>query len=143
MKIPDPDRHEFLHELFESERGDCGPTAEQVSRLVREERERRSRRRGFATAAAVVAVMGAFATFHLRTARMVGIADIPQESPAILNVAESAITPASFPIEKVDDAGLLEMLKDQPVALVALPNGERRLMMIVQAPRGADNTARR
>jgi len=35
------------------------------------------------------------------------------------------------------------MLKDQPVALAALPNGERRLMMIVQAPHGADNTARR
>ena len=85
-----------------------------------------------------VAVMGTFATFHLRTARRVGIADIPQEPPAILKVTESAITPASFPIEKVDDAGLLEMLKDQPVALAALPNGERRLMMIVQAPRGAE-----
>ena len=143
MKTPDPDHHELLRELFESEHGDCGPTAEQVSRLVREERTRRRQRLGVATGTAAVAAIAALVTVHLRSPRTIAIADIPQEPPAILDVTESAITPASFVIEKIDDAGLLEMLKDQPVALASLPNGGRRLMMIVQAPPLAATTTHR
>ena len=126
MKMPDPDRHELLHELFESERGNCGPTAEQVCRLVRGEHARR-RHRGIALATAAVAAMAAFATFHQRTPPAAAVASIPTPPPTA--------APASFPIERVDDAGLLEMLKDQPVALASLPDGGRRLMLIVQAPR--------
>ena len=124
MKTPDPERHELLHELFESTRANCGPTAEQVCRLVRGEHARRRQRVVIATAA--VAAMAAFATIHQRTPSTVTVASIPPAPPAT--------APASFPIERIDDAGLLEMLKDQPVALASLPNGERRLMMIVQAP---------
>ena len=125
MNLPDPDRHELLHDLFENERANCGPTAEQVCRLVRGERARR-RHRGIALATAAVAAMAAFATIHQRTPSTVTVASIPPAPPAT--------APASFPIERIDDAGLLEMLKDQPVALASLPNGERRLMMIVQVP---------
>ena len=136
MNTPDPDRHHLLHELFESSHAHCGPTAEQVCRLVRGERARR-RRRGLALATAAVVAFAAFATFathHPRTPRTAIVAAISPPPPPVVPAAVEPVATASFPIEKVDDAGLLELLKDQPVALATLPNGERRLLLIVQAP---------
>ena len=133
MNTPDPDRHDLLHELFESTRAHCGPTAEQVCKLVRGERVRR-RRRGFALATAAVAALAVLATQHQRTPRAAAVAALSPAPPAVVPAAVEPVATASFPIEKVDDAGLLELLKDQPVALATLPNGERRLLLIVQAP---------
>lgn len=130
MKFPEFDRDQFLRELFESEDVHCGPTAEEVSRLVRHDRERRHQRLAGIGAAAVI---GLILALQLWTPRVVPMAEVPQQFP-IVSIAEPEIRQASFAVEKVDDAGLLEMLKDEPVALASLPNGERRLMMIVRAP---------
>ncbi len=134
MNVPDPDRHELLRALLESERGDGGPTAEDVSRLVHEERARRRSAANFTILAAVAIV--ALAVFGLRTPRATPIARVARDASAFPKSPEPALVHGSFVIERVDDAGLLEMLKDKPVALAALPNGERRLMMVVHAPSG-------
>ena len=134
MNPPDPDRHELLHELFENARTACGPTAEQVCRLVRAEHARRARGRRAALATVAVAALATLATLRQRTPPTVMAAALAPAPPALAPAAAAPVAPASFPIEMVDDAGLLDLLKDQPVALASLPNGERRLLLLVQAP---------
>lgn len=129
MNHPDSDRDQFLRELFESEHGGCETTAEQVSRLVRREREKRQQR--VTMVVAFIAIF-AFATIHFRTSKTPQFAGVPNPLPPPETISEPGMKPASFTVEQVDDEGLLEMLKDQPVALASLPNGERRLMMIVR-----------
>ena len=88
MKTPDPDRDELLRELFENERGNCGPTAEQLCRLVRGEHARR-RQRGIAIATAVVAAMAALVTIHQRKPRSITVARLPPEPPIVQHTTES------------------------------------------------------
>ena len=128
MKIPDSERDQFLRELFENENDGGAPTAEQISRLVRSDRQQRQQRRTALVAIAAVAVLVAL---QLRPSREIPLAGNPPVPPPTVSVAEPVIRQASFSVETINDAELLEMLKDQPVALASLPNGDRRLMMII------------
>ncbi len=86
-------------------------------------------------ATAVSAIFAMLITVHQRTPTAPTVADIPGVPTPIVSAADHASARESFPVEIIDDRRLLEMLQDQPVALASLPNGERRLMMIVPRSR--------
>jgi len=118
---PNPDHEELLHELLD-ESAASGPSANAVLNLVRAEKARRRQRRTLAGAVAGLAVLGLSAKLLLTSEPASQLAH--QVTPA---------PPAEpFAVKRVDDEEFLKLLaqQDQPVALVKLPNGERRLLMV-------------
>lgn len=119
---PNPDRDELLHELLD-ESPARGPSADAVLNLVRAEQARRRQHRTLAGALAGLAVLGLSATLLLTSK------PVPQLAQHVAPVPP--VEP--FPVKLVNDDEFLNLLaqQDQPVALVKLPNGERRLLMVV------------
>lgn len=117
---PPPDPDELFDDLLE-ESPARGPSAEAVLRLVRADRARRRHRRALA---------GAFAGLLL-----LGAALWPGGRPTPPLAQQAATVPPAepFAVKRVTDQEFLELLaqQDQPVALMKLPNGERRLLMVV------------
>lgn len=119
-----PDHDELLDELLgDSAAG--GPSADAVLGLLRAEKARRQRHT-LSTAGAGFMVLGLSAALLLRT----------EPAPQVAHRAPPA---EPFPVKRVNDQEFLELLaqQDEPVALVKLPNGERRLLMLahsVQTP---------
>lgn len=118
---PNPDHEELLHELLD-ESAARGPSADAVLGLVRAERVRRQRRRAQATTAAAFAVLGLCATVLLTR----------DPAPQLAQQVAPAPPAEPFAVKRVDDEEFLKLLaqQDQPVALVKLANGERRLLMV-------------
>jgi len=119
---PDPDHAELLHELLD-ESAASGPSANAVLNLVRAEKARRRQRRTLAGAVAGLAVLGLSAVLLLTN----------DPAPQLAQQIATAPTAEPFAVKRVDDEEFLKLLaqQDQPVALVKLPNGERRLLMVV------------
>ena len=118
---PNPDHDELLHELLD-ESPARGPSADAVLNLVRAEKLRRHRHRALVTAVAVIAVLGVSAVLLLNHSQPEQVAQHVAPAP-----------PAEpFAVKRVTDEEFLELLaqQDQPVALMKLPNGERRLLMV-------------
>lgn len=118
---PNLDHEELLHELLD-ESPARGPSADAVLNLVRAEKSHRRQRRALASAVAGIVVVG------LSTALLLNNDQPPQLAQHV-----SPAPPAEpFPVKRVTDEEFLELLaqQDQPVALVKLPNGERRLLMV-------------
>lgn len=126
---PAPEHDELLHELLD-ESPARGPSADAVLGLVRAERARRRRRRALAGGAAGLALLGVSAALWFKTG-----------PPSRLAQHVAPMPPAEpFAVKRVTDQEFLDLLaqQDQPVALMKLPNGERRLLMVVHE---ADTTA--
>lgn len=119
---PNPDHEELLHELLD-ESPARGPSADVVLNLVRVEKSRRRQRRTLAGAIATFAVLAPSAALWLTS------------EPASQFAQQAAPAPPAepFAVKRVNDEEFLKLLaqQDQPVALVKLPNGERRLLMVV------------
>lgn len=122
---PNPDREELLHELLD-ESSARGPSTDAVLSLVRAEKARRRLRRTLAGAVAGFAVLG------------LGAALLHTSGPAPQLAQQAVPAPPAepFAVKRVNDEEFLKLLaqQDQPVALVKLPNGERRLLMVVHQP---------
>ncbi len=126
---PAPERDELLHEVLD-EPPVCGLSAESVLRLLRAEKVRRRRRHALAGGVAGLVLLGVSAALWFKTG-----------PPPRLAQHVAPIPPAEpFAVKRVTDQEFLELLaqQDQPVALMKLPNGERRLLMVVHE---ADTTA--
>lgn len=119
-----PDRHPLLDALSRDAQSDCAPTLDLVLALARAERHRRARQRAtaFATGAAFIIA----ALWCMRPAT-------PQ--PAATEVAATTSTappsPPTTSIQHVSDQELLDLLGTTPAALVHLPDGRQRLMLLV------------
>lgn len=126
---PNPDHEELLHELLD-ESSARGPSADAVLHLVRAEKSRRRQRRTVAGAVAGLAVLGLGAALLLTS----------KPAPQLAQHVSPAPPAEPFTVKRVTDEEFLELLaqQDQPVALMKLPNGERRLLMVVHQ---ADATA--
>lgn len=118
---PNPDHEELLHELLD-ESPARGPSADAVLNLVRAEKSRRRQRRALASAVAGFVVVGLSAALLLNN----------DQPPQLVQRVASAPPAEPFPVKRVTDEEFLELLgqQDQAVALVKLPNGERRLLMV-------------
>jgi hypothetical protein len=107
---------ELLDDLYHP--SGSGPNCDTVLGMVRAHRTSRRRRRNAAGLALLVAIGSAL--FFTR--------DIPQPAPPQL----TARTP---PMRHIDDEELLEMFDGQPAAIATLPDGSKRLLLLVNTGR--------
>ncbi len=128
---PDPERDDLLHELLEDSPA-RGPSADAVMSLVRTEKSRRQRRRSLAASGAGLVALGLSAALLFTS----------QPDPQLAQRVIPAPSAEPFAVKRVDDKEFLSLLaqQDQPVALVRLPNGERRLLMVSHAVGAAMET---
>lgn len=119
---PNPNHEELLHELLD-ESPARGPSADAVLDLVRAEKTHRRQRRVLAGKVAGLAVL-ALSTKLLLTS---------DPAPQLAQQVAPAPPAEPFAVKRVNDEEFLNLLaqQDQPVALVKLPNGERRLLMVM------------
>lgn len=114
MKSNSEKLNTLLDEVLPSSLGHCGPTSAELLNLVRREgRRRRSR-------TAWVAVMVLFLTAMLWKHAM----------PTKTSLAQTPSKPAPLAIRQVNDEQLFALLEDTPAALVSLPDGTRRLLIL-------------
>jgi hypothetical protein len=121
-----PDRHPLLDALSRDAQSDCAPTLDLVLALARAERRSRTRQRASALVIATALIIGAL--WIMRPAA-------PQPaSPQV--AAATAAEPLALPttsIQHVSDQELLDLLGNTPAALIHLPDGRQRLMLLVAA----------
>lgn len=98
----------------------CGPSGAEVLSILRNERKRRRRLHGGAALLAIITV----ALISLRW---------NNQQPAVASVARASVKPAPIVIHRVNDEELFSLLRGTPVALMELPNGDRRLLVIEQS----------
>ncbi|MHB1078202.1 MAG: hypothetical protein ACYC67_02295 [Prosthecobacter sp.] len=104
----------LLDEVLPSSLGNCGPScAELLDLLRREGRRRRSR-------TAWVAVMALILTIVLWKHAM----------PTKTSLAQTPSKPAPLAIRQVNDEQLFALLEDTPAALVSLPDGTTKLLIL-------------
>lgn len=101
-------------------------------------RRAKSRRR------ARLCLLGGGVTLLFVTALFVGLVQrAPSPGSAGIRAAAppapARTSPAVVPIEHVTDEGLLELLPDQPVALVRLPDGRRQLLVLVRGENASED----
>jgi len=114
MKSNSEKLNTLLEEVLPSSLDHCGPTSVELLNLVRREvRRRRSRTAWIAAMALVFTVM-------LWKHAM----------PAKTFLAQTPSKPAALEIRQVNDEQLLALLEDTPAALVSLPDGTSRLLLI-------------
>ena len=98
----------------------CGPSSADVLNMLRDERQRRQRlHSGAALLAILVVGAGALVWNH--------------HPSAVAPVAQKPVEPAATVIHRVNDEELFALLEGMPAALMKLPNGDSRLLVIEQS----------
>lgn len=85
--------------------------------MLRNERQRRRRLRGGAAVLAIITVALVSQRWN-------------NQPPAVAPVAQAPVEPAPIVIHRVNDEQLFALLEGTPIALMELPNGDRRLLVI-------------
>jgi hypothetical protein len=138
MKSTDPDKDELLDSLMGELEHDSAPSIDRVLGNVRREKNVRANRLLLAGTLAVVALTALL--FSQRPAEnfqpLIAVAAKAVPNPPAGNeepVGDGQPETESEPwkVDRIDDRQLLEMLGEAPVALVRYPDGNRRLMMVV------------
>ena len=129
--------NETLDNLIVESEQTCAPTADAVLALVRQEKTARSRRRQAAGVLTILA-LGITSIVLLQPDRAEPQQTIAQTSPAepvpsTKPPKESETIGSERKDAVIDDAHFLELLGDQPVALVKNPDGSRQLMLITES----------
>jgi hypothetical protein len=129
MNDPHSSHDDLLDDML-GEQG-VGLSANEVLRLVRRER-RAARRRAVAMAAGSAVVLAA-ALVLLRPAPPEPLQTAgPQPRPATPGPAAATEAVPPLRVERISDDQLLEMLAQESVGLIQLPDGGRRLLMITR-----------
>lgn len=129
MKTPDPRRRESLSELLADTFVAGGPPIESVIEKIHAAKVRREswRRTVIEAAALMMFAVLIGGGLHWRPER-----NEIQGTTGVTLESSSTTDGSGIFVEHVDDEGLLDILADQPLALVLLPGGERQLMMLVK-----------
>ena len=133
---PDSKRMRLLNDVLAREQTGDQPSASSVIELLRREKAMRKRRRSVVCTAALTGLMITAMTL----ARHAGPSSRGQAShlsSGSFPPVRSEAAPPEIEIEQIGDEQLLELLADQPVALVQLPDGARRLMLVIGSRPGA------
>lgn len=128
-----PDRHPLLDALSRDAQSDCAPSLEIILELAHAERRRRTRQRTGTLAAASVFAIAAL--WIMRPAAPQPVAtQMTATQFATTTAVETLSPPSAAPassIRHVNDQELLDLLGNTPAALVYLPDGRQRLMLLV------------
>ena len=117
----DPDKlRTLLDDVLPASGERCGPSGTEVLSILRNERQHRRRLQCGAALLALITL--ALVSFHWNN-----------QPPAVTSVAQPPIKPAPIVIHRVNDEELFSLLQETPIALMELPNGDRRLLVIEQS----------
>ena len=117
----DPEKlRALLDEVLPSSSAHCGPSGSEVLSMLRNERLRRRRLLNGAALLALSAVAAGSLIWNDEPTAMVPVAQVPAK-------------PASIVIHSVNDEQLFALLQGTPAALLKLPNGDRKLLVIEQS----------
>ena len=114
MKSNSEKLNALLDEVLPSSLRHCGPTSAELLNLVRREGLRRRSRTAW------VAAMALILTVVLWKHAM----------PTKTALAQTTSKPARLAIRQVNDEQLFTLLEDTPAALVSLPDGTNRLLIL-------------
>ena len=114
----DPEKlRALLDDVLPSSSEHCGPSSADVLNMLRHERRRRRRRHSSAALLAIIVVAAGAVVWN-------------RQPPAVTPVAQAPVKPAPTVIHRVNDEELFALLEDMPAALMNLPNGDSRLLVI-------------
>jgi hypothetical protein len=114
----DPERlRALLDELLPSSSEQNGPSSAEVLAMLRHERKRRHRLQAGVALLAIATI----ALVSLLWSKQLAVGP---------TVAQAPVEPSPIVIQNVNDEELFALLQDRPTALMALPNGDRRLLVI-------------
>ncbi|MDZ4401715.1 hypothetical protein [Prosthecobacter sp.] len=115
---PDPEKlRVLLDDVLPSSSEHCGPSSAELLSMLRNERHRRHRRHTGAALLAIIAV-AAGALFW------------QNEPTVVAPVVQAPAKPAPITIRRVNDEELFALLQGTPTAVMKLPDGGRRLLVI-------------
>lgn len=107
----------LLNDVLPSSSEHCGPSSAELLSMLRNERQRRRR---LHTGAALLAIIAVAA-----------VALLWQSEPTVVApVADTSMKPAPITIRRVNDEELFALLQGTPTAVMKLPDGGRRLLVI-------------
>jgi hypothetical protein len=116
---------DLLEALARDSERDSAPSLPAVLALARRERRRRASLRGLGVAGGLLAFWLSWPLEQIQP-----IAPVARRSPT------KVIPPAdSFPIERISDNELLDLLGSTPAALVQMPDGRQQLVLVVAKAR--------
>ena len=136
MKSSDPNHEALLSDLYD------GPAVEAVLGKIRQEKAAMQRRRRGAAGAtiAVFAVAACFFSLREPSRETQRTAHLSPASGEVSPQTAAPATPAPFQVERINDEQLIELLEGNPVALVHLPSGEQRLLLMGKQQSEADSS---
>ncbi|WP_395745084.1 hypothetical protein [Prosthecobacter sp.] len=119
------DLHLLLDAVLSPESGHAGPTCTEVLGLLRQESRRQQQRRvRISMAAGAACLLAALLWSHNH-------ASLPHTAPGTATTSRPPSDEAApLVLRQVGDAQLFALLKDTPAALVKLPDGTDRLLIL-------------
>lgn len=110
--MKDDSQREILDDLYAAP--GCGPSCDDVLEMVRTHRRNKRRLRAAVVMTLAVAIFAVVTTFQKQ----------PQPVPILAKAEEAKL-------DVIDDDELLDMMNGQPAAIATLPDGSKRLLLLV------------
>lgn len=109
----------LLDDVLPASSAHCGPSSAALLSILRNERQRRHRLHAGAALLAVIAVAA--------------VALWQNEPTVVAPVADTPVNPEPITIRRVNDEELFALLQGTPTAVMKLPDGGRRLLVISES----------
>lgn len=110
----------LLDDVLPASSDHCGPSSAELLSMLRNERQRRHRLHAGAALLAVIAVAAVALLWE-------------NEPTVVAPVADTPVNPEPITIRRVNDEELFTLLQGTPTAVMKLPNGGRRLLVISES----------
>ncbi len=109
----------LLDDVLTASSDHCGPSSAELLSMLRNERQRRHRRHTGAALLAMIAVAA--------------VALWQNEPTVVAPVADTPVNPEPITIRRVNDEELFTLLQGTPTAVMKLPDGGYRLLVISES----------
>ncbi|MFN0126202.1 MAG: hypothetical protein ACKV19_05900 [Verrucomicrobiales bacterium] len=119
MKTDPENLRALLDEVLPPSGEHCGPSSIEVLSMLHRERQRRRRLHNGTGLLAIILVAGGVVLWN-------------HQPPVAIPMAQAPAKPVPVVIHPVNDEQLFALLEGMPAALMKLPNGDSRLLVIEQ-----------